>query len=150
MPLVLVGIAVIIVGGFIVFSSQPAEEEQSEVIIKKPQETMPTELEIEDITVGEGAAAETGDQVTVHYTGSFQDGSVFDTSLARDLPFIFTLGTNQVIQGWEQGILGMKVGGVRKLVIPPALAYGERGFGDVIPPNTTLFFKVELLGITGK
>jgi FKBP-type peptidyl-prolyl cis-trans isomerase FkpA len=109
-------------------------------------------LQYEEITVGSGAEAAAGAQVTVHYTGWLQNadgsaGSKFDSSKDRNDPFQFTLGGGQVIKGWDQGVQGMKVGGVRKLVIPSALGYGARGAGGVIPPNATLIFEVELLGV---
>jgi hypothetical protein len=104
-------------------------------------------LKIEDQVVGEGAAAQSGSVVSVHYTGTLPDGSKFDSSLDRGKPFEFTLGQGRVIKGWEQGVLGMKVGGKRKLEIPPDLGYGARGFPPVIPANSTLHFEIELLGV---
>ena len=104
-------------------------------------------LVMEDEVVGEGPAAKSGDVVTVHYTGWLTDGTKFDSSLDRNQPFTFVLGQGQVIAGWEQGVAGMKVGGKRKLTIPPDLGYGARGAGGVIPPNATLVFEVELLQI---
>ncbi|MBS3973943.1 MAG: FKBP-type peptidyl-prolyl cis-trans isomerase [Actinobacteria bacterium] len=105
-----------------------------------------TELVIEDITVGTGAEAKAGDTVTVHYTGWLTDGTEFDSSVGRE-PFQFPLGQGQVIPGWDQGVAGMKVGGQRRLTIPPDLGYGAAGAGGVIPPNATLIFEVELLSI---
>ena len=109
--------------------------------------TTPTGLVIEDISVGEGAAAAAGQQVTVHYTGWLTDGTKFDSSKDRGDPFDFPLGRHHVIAGWDEGVQGMQVGGVRKLTIPPDLGYGARGAGGVIPPNATLVFEVELLAI---
>jgi len=106
------------------------------------------DLIIEDLVIGDGAEAQTGQQVSVHYTGWLADGSKFDSSLDRGRPFGFGLGARQVIPGWEQGVVGMKVGGKRKLTIPPHLAYGDRGFPGAIPPDATLTFEVELLGVT--
>jgi FKBP-type peptidyl-prolyl cis-trans isomerase len=106
-----------------------------------------SELIIEDLTVGEGATAAAGQSVSVHYTGWLTNGQKFDSSVDRNDPFEFNLGMGQVIPGWDQGVAGMQVGGKRKLTIPPELAYGSRGAGGVIPPNATLVFEVELLGI---
>lgn len=110
-------------------------------------ETTPSGLGIEDVTVGEGAAAEAGQRVTVHYTGWLENGTKFDSSKDRNDPFDFPLGRGHVIKGWDEGVAGMKVGGVRKLTIPAHLGYGARGAGGVIPPNATLIFEVELLGV---
>lgn len=104
-------------------------------------------LKIEDLTVGDGAKAEAGQRVTVHYTGWLENGSKFDSSKDRNDPFAFKLGAGVVIRGWDEGVAGMQVGGTRKLTIPPQLGYGSRGAGGVIPPNATLVFEVELLGV---
>jgi len=104
-------------------------------------------LGIEDLVVGKGDAAAKGQRVTVHYTGWLTNGSKFDSSKDRNQPFAFSLGRGEVIKGWDQGVEGMKVGGKRKLTIPPDLGYGARGAGAVIPPNATLVFEVELLGV---
>ena len=108
-------------------------------------------LQYEDTTVGSGAEAKAGQRVQVHYTGWLfndgQQGGKFDSSKDRGQPFSFGLGAGQVIRGWDEGVQGMKVGGTRRLIIPAALGYGARGAGGVIPPNATLLFEVELLGI---
>jgi FKBP-type peptidyl-prolyl cis-trans isomerase len=108
--------------------------------------TTPTGLIIDDITLGDGAAASAGQRVTVHYTGWLTDGRKFDSSKDRGEPFVFPLGGGRVIRGWDEGVQGMKIGGTRKLTIPPELGYGARGAGGVIPPHATLVFEVELLG----
>lgn len=105
-------------------------------------------LDIEDIKVGTGAEAKSGQRVSVHYVGTLQsDGSKFDSSRDRGQPFTFSLGAGQVIKGWDQGVAGMKVGGLRKLTIPPDLGYGARGYPPVIPANSTLVFEVELIDV---
>ena len=109
---------------------------------------MAAELHIETITEGDGALAETGKRVIVHYEGRLEDGQVFDSSRPRGQPFAFTIGAGQVISGWEQGVVGMEVGETRRLIIPPELGYGAAGAGGVIPPNATLVFEIELLDVT--
>jgi FKBP-type peptidyl-prolyl cis-trans isomerase len=104
-------------------------------------------LQIEKLVDGTGTTPKTGDRVTVHYTGWLTDGSKFDSSVDRGQPFVFTIGRGQVIGGWDQGVATMKVGDKVRLTIPPELGYGARGAGGVIPPNATLIFEVELLGV---
>ena len=112
---------------------------------------MPNGLKYTDTTTGDGATASAGNKVSVHYTGwlfnNGAKGTKFDSSVDRGQPFQFTLGAHQVIAGWDEGVAGMKVGGKRTLTIPPELGYGARGAGGVIPPNATLIFDVELLGV---
>lgn len=116
--------------------------------IDAPEGPAPTDLEITDITVGDGEEAVTGKQVSVHYVGvTHSGGEEFDASYGRGAPLEFPLGVGMVIPGWEQGIEGMRVGGRRKLVIPPHLAYGERGAGGVIGPNETLIFVCDLVAV---
>ena len=105
------------------------------------------ELLIEELVVGDGDEAVKGQNVTVHYTGRLANGTKFDSSKDRNQPFSFALGAGQVIKGWDRGVAGMKVGGKRKLTIPAELRCGDRGAGGVIPPNATLYFEVELLGV---
>lgn len=102
----------------------------------------------EDLVVGTGATAASGQKITVHYTGWLTNGTKFDSSKDRRDPFVFNLGKGQVIKGWDQGVQGMKVGGRRRLVIPPQLAYGKAGAGGVIGPNETLVFVVDLVGLS--
>jgi FKBP-type peptidyl-prolyl cis-trans isomerase len=108
---------------------------------------LPTELTITDTVVGTGATATAGQQVTVNYVGMLPDGTVFDASSKHGQAFTFALGAGQVIKGWDMGVAGMKVGGKRRLIIPPQYGYGAQGAGNVIPPNATLIFDVELVAV---
>lgn len=108
---------------------------------------MTDSLKSEDLQLGDGTEATSGKRVTVHYVGTLTDGSKFDSSRDRGEGFTFRLGAGEVIKGWDQGVAGMKIGGLRKLTIPHQLAYGERGYPPVIPPRATLVFEVELLEV---
>lgn len=118
----------------------------------KPNRTVITtesKLQYVDLEVGTGVMPQSGQTVTVHYTGTLEDGTQFDSSRDRNRPFSFRIGVSQVIRGWDEGVMSMRVGGRRQLIIPPDLGYGSRGAGGVIPPNATLIFDVELLGVGG-
>ena len=104
-------------------------------------------LQFEELMEGTGASPQPGQTVSVHYTGWLTDGTKFDSSVDRGQPFQFQIGQGQVIKGWDEGVMSMKIGGKRKLTIPPQLGYGDRGAGSVIPPGATLVFEVELLGV---
>jgi FKBP-type peptidyl-prolyl cis-trans isomerase len=114
-----------------------------------PDQAVTTEsgLKYVDVVIGTGRQPEVGDTASVHYTGWLADGKKFDSSVDRKEPFSFRVGAGQVIKGWDEGVMGMKIGGKRKLTIPPQLGYGARGAGGVIPPNATLTFDVELLDL---
>ena len=114
---------------------------------KKNGEKMSDKLIVKDTKVGTGAEVKAGDTISIHYKGTLQDGKEFDSSYKRGQPFVTQIGVGMVIEGWDQGVLGMKVGGKRTLIIPPELGYGANGAGGVIPPNATLTFEVELVGI---
>ena len=139
---------IILVVGFFLLSKDASKLPPSNELLT-PQEGS-LELQVEDIKVGTGEVVTAGDTVLVHYVGSLENGEIFDSSRERGQPFETVIGEGLVIEGWDQGILGMKPGGLRKLIIPPGLAYGAQGAGDVIPPNATLTFEVELLEINPK
>ncbi len=116
-------------------------------LVAAKERTTPSGLKITDLVVGNGPEAKSGDKVSVNYRGTLTNGKEFDSSYSRNEAFNFPLGAGRVIRGWDEGVAGMKVGGKRKLVIPPDLGYGERGAGGVIPPNATLIFEVELVKV---
>jgi len=137
-------ILAVVLLGVALMSWKTPEEEVAGQDIRMEQ---PSGLGIETVQAGSGKEALNGSTVTVHYTGTLEDGTKFDSSVDRGQPFSFTLGIGQVIAGWDQGVLGMKVGEKRRLTIPADLAYGEQGVPGAIPPNATLIFDVELLGV---
>lgn len=152
----LYGIGIIIVLTAIAFfipveKNKTNETTQNEVQqteeVKQEKMEEPKDLIIEDLEVGTGKEATSGAKVTVNYTGTLTNGTKFDSSLDRNEPFTFFLGEGKVIEGWEKGLLGMKVGGKRKLTIPSSMAYGEQGAPPVIGPNETLIFEIELLSV---
>ena len=153
----LLSIGVVIIAGgilYYVFSVNFSPEDKGLIKLQTqenqlipPTMEQPNGLKIEDIVVGTGAEAAAGSTVSVHYVGTLLNGTKFDSSLDREEPFSFTIGSGSVIQGWEQGIPGMKVGGKSKLTIPSELAYGDRAVGGVIPANSTLVFEVDLLDV---
>ena len=162
---IVVGLVILSVVALVAFTTCSSTSEEAEPVSADPEadEHFPenedpapaaptdteevTELEIEELVEGTGTEAATGNTVEVHYTGWLTDGTKFDSSLDRGQPFQFTLGQGMVIQGWDEGVVGMKVGGKRKLTIPPEKGYGDRGAGGVIPPGATLVFEVELLAV---
>lgn len=135
----------LIVGGMLaVLMIVPVQAAETRV---QTMTTTASGLKYVDLVVGKGASPVQGKQVKVHYTGTLENGTKFDSSVDRRQPFSFVIGVGQVIKGWDEGVMGMKVGGKRKLVIPANLGYGARGAGGVIPPNATLLFDVELLDV---
>jgi FKBP-type peptidyl-prolyl cis-trans isomerase len=140
---------ILVLGGVVLLNrnNENALDTHEEVSQNVAMDAEALGLKIEDIKVGTGEEAVNGKLVTVNYSGTLTDGTKFDSSYDRNAPFAFTLGTGEVIQGWDMGVLGMKVGGKRKLTIPSALGYGEVGSPPVIPPNATLIFDVELLKV---
>ncbi len=142
---VIIAIIILSIAGFI-FLNRDMTSQSTNMANQQAPENQVTELQIEDLQVGTGETVESGDSVVMHYTGTLTDGTKFDSSLDRNEPFETVIGVGQVIEGWDKGVVGMKVGGKRKLVIPPEMAYGDRTMGP-IPANSTLIFEVELLEV---
>ena len=128
-------------------AKQPAGETKAAGALPANAVKTPSGLAYVDTVTGKGPAPTAGKQVKVHYTGWLENGTKFDSSVDRNEPFIFTIGAGQVIPGWDEGVMSMKVGGKRKLIVPPQLGYGAAGAGGVIPPNAVLIFDVELLDV---
>jgi peptidylprolyl isomerase len=149
----LAGIAAIALAAVPVFADEKkaSDKEKMEKKSESKMQRLPSGLQYEDVKVGDGAQPKTGQTCVMHYTGwlwvNGGKGSKFDSSVDRGKPFEFPLGQGAVIKGWDEGVATMKVGGKRNLLIPPSLGYGSRGAGGVIPPNATLLFEVELLGV---
>ena len=149
--ILLIGLGVLIVFGIFLIASGKGDNKNTNLPTPTPSatitETSMEELKIEELVVGSGAEAVSGKKITVNYSGTLTDGTKFDSSYDRGVPFSFNLGAGEVIEGWDKGFSGMKVGGKRKLTIPASLGYGSAGAGSVIPPNATLVFEVELLKV---
>jgi FKBP-type peptidyl-prolyl cis-trans isomerase len=135
------GIITVLVIAAVLFALPALAKQEGKIV------TTPSGLKYIDEVVGKGASPVVGKHVKVHYTGTLENGKKFDSSVDRNQPFTFIIGVGQVIPGWDEGVISMKVGGKRKLIIPPNLGYGARGAGGVIPPNATLLFDVELLDV---
>ena len=136
-------ILIVVIGGGYLLLKKPVQEQQN----SNPASYEIQGMKVEILQQGTGEGAKAGDNIVVNYVGTLLDGTKFDSSIDRNQPFPYTLGQNQVIKGWELGLLGMKVGEKRKLTIPPELAYGEAGRPPVIPQNATLIFEIDMLGI---
>ncbi|KKR77052.1 MAG: Peptidyl-prolyl cis-trans isomerase [Candidatus Levybacteria bacterium GW2011_GWA2_40_8] len=146
----LLAIIILLVLGFVILRERQSPAPSTEEFNFQPiTPTQPpgTTLKIEDLRIGTGSAVKEGDIVVINYEGRLSSGQVFDSSYARNAPFETEIGVGRVIEGWDKGLLGMKIGGKRKLTIPPNLGYGSRGVPNVIPPNSTLIFEVELLDV---
>jgi len=143
-------IVIILIFGYQLFSrppSSPAYTDTNPLSISSTNNSNMDKLIIEDLKIGTGSEVKSGDNIVIHYRGTLTDGTQFDSSYDRGTPFETQIGVGQVIKGWDEGVIGMKVGGTRKLTIPPELGYGANGAGNVIPPNATLIFEVELVSV---
>jgi len=141
------GLVVFAIALYFIFGLNDKPSEEAKVDTATTADATPKNLKIEDLKVGTGEAVKSGDNIVINYLGTLTNGTKFDSSYDRGTPFETQIGVGQVIKGWDLGVIGMKVGGKRKLTIPPELGYGEQGSGDKIPPNSTLIFEVELMGI---
>lgn len=153
---IIIGVVVLVAAGIIyaVFSadkeedmSQKSDQIATPTVSVLPDASSSAQLKIEDLKIGTGSAVKSGDTIKINYSGTLQDGTKFDSSYDRSDPFQTQIGVGRVIKGWDEGLIGMKVGGKRRLTIPPDLGYGAQGAGGVIPPNATLIFDLELLEI---
>ena len=147
--ILVVGVVALLVFGYFIFNlnGQPKSDDQVSAMKQTQSQSAKDQgLKIQDEKVGTGAAVKSGDTVVINYTGTLTNGTKFDSSYDRGVPFTTQIGVGQVIKGWDEGVVGMKVGGKRKLTIPPSLGYGDQSTGN-IPPNSTLIFEVELVGI---
>lgn len=142
-----IGIIVVFLILTFLSSQKPPQTPAALTPSSNSESTTGAELKIEDLQAGSGTEVKSGDTVTVHYTGTLEDGTKFDSSLDRGEPFTTQIGVGTVIKGWDQGIVGMKIGGKRRLTVPPSLGYGSTGAADKIPANATLIFEIELLAI---
>jgi peptidylprolyl isomerase len=143
-----IAVVVVLIANGGVDDSSASADTSTKPTVEVPDGPPPTTLQIDDIVEGDGAEAKPGDMLSMQYVGvNYADGKQFDASWDNGQPFSFQLGAGQVIKGWDEGVAGMKVGGKRRLTIPSELGYGARGAGGVIPPNATLEFEVELLGV---
>lgn len=146
-PLILLGLMVVVASAYFIFSSYTVKStEMKKQAPSTSQSNTSSELKVEDTKIGTGKEVKSGDTVIIHYNGTLTNGTKFDSSYDRGQPFETVIGVGKVIQGWDQGVVGMKVGGKRKLIIPPELGYGTQAVGP-IPANSTLIFEVELIDV---
>jgi len=145
-PLILLGLMVVVVAAYFIFTRNTVESTEMKKQTSTSQSGTSSKLKVEDIKIGTGKEVKSGDTIIIHYNGTLTDGTKFDSSYDRGQPFETVIGVGKVIQGWDQGVVGMKVGGKRKLTIPPDLGYGAQTVGP-IPANSTLIFEVELVDV---
>ena len=145
-PLILLGLMVVVAAAYFIFTRNTVESTEMKQQSSTSQSSVSSKLKVEDIKIGTGKEVKSGDTIIIHYNGTLTDGTKFDSSYDRGQPFETVIGVGKVIQGWDQGVVGMKVGGKRKLTIPPDLGYGAQTVGP-IPANSTLIFEVELVDV---